>query len=162
VIPVEDAGAIIHQRRDTVRQVNQQNIIKTRQKYERFFFVSFMFLFFVLLATNKEKCSALMLFISLDSQMMKHAWDGYVKYAWGYHELRPISRHGHSSSLFGDFSNTGVTIVDSLDTLYIMGLMDEFQRARDWIEHNLDFKKLTVCAGCCVYYSLIIYPKTIR
>ncbi|XP_046462411.1 mannosyl-oligosaccharide alpha-1,2-mannosidase IA-like isoform X2 [Daphnia pulex] len=75
--------------------------------------------------------------------MMKHAWDGYVKYAWGYHELRPISRHGHSSSLFGDFSNTGVTIVDSLDTLYIMGLMDEFQRARDWIEHNLDFKKLT-------------------
>jgi mannosyl-oligosaccharide alpha-1,2-mannosidase len=68
-----------------------------------------------------------------------------VKYAWGYHELRPISRHGHSSSLFGDFSNTGVTIVDSLDTLYIMGLMDEFQQARDWIEHNLDFVKLTVC-----------------
>lgn len=83
-----------------------------------------------------------MLFIS--AQMMKHAWDGYVKYAWGYHELRPISRHGHSSSLFGDFSNTGVTIVDSLDTLYIMGLMDEFQQARDWIEHNLDFVKLTV------------------
>lgn len=74
---------------------------------------------------------------------MKHAWDGYVKYAWGFQELRPVSRQSHSSSLFGD-SNTGVTIVDSLDTLYIMGLMEEFKQGRDWVEQNLDFKKLIV------------------
>jgi hypothetical protein len=35
VIPVEDAGAIIHQRRDTVRQVNQQNKNKLTVKIER-------------------------------------------------------------------------------------------------------------------------------
>lgn len=75
--------------------------------------------------------------------MMKHAWDGYVKYAWGFQELRPVSRQSHSSSLFGN-PITGVTIVDSLDTLYIMGLMDEFKAGRDWIEQNIDFKKLTV------------------
>ena len=74
---------------------------------------------------------------------MKHAWDGYVKYAWGFQELSPVSRQGHRSSLFGDF-NTGVTIVDSLDTLYIMGMMDEFKQGRDWIEKNLDSKKLSV------------------
>ncbi len=75
--------------------------------------------------------------------MMKHAWNGYVQHAWGFQELSPVSRQSHSSSLFGD-SSTGVTIVDSLDTLYIMGLMDEFQKGRDWVEHNLDFRKLHV------------------
>ena len=75
--------------------------------------------------------------------MMKHAWDGYEKYAWSFQELRPITRQPHTSSLFGD-SSTGVTIVDSLDTLFIMGLTDEFQRGRDWVEQNLDVKKLIV------------------
>ena len=34
-------------------------------------------------------------------EMMKFAWDNYVKYAWGENELRPISRRGHSAGIFG-------------------------------------------------------------
>ncbi|XP_012276680.1 mannosyl-oligosaccharide 1,2-alpha-mannosidase IA isoform X1 [Orussus abietinus] len=71
-------------------------------------------------------------------EMMKHGWDNYVRYAWGKNELRPISKRGHSASIFGS-SNMGATIVDGLDTLYIMGLHDEFKQGRDWIAENLDF-----------------------
>ncbi|XP_063237050.1 mannosyl-oligosaccharide alpha-1,2-mannosidase IA-like isoform X2 [Bacillus rossius redtenbacheri] len=74
-------------------------------------------------------------------EMMKHAWDNYVRYAWGKNELRPISKRGHSASIFGSQS-LGATIVDGLDTLYIMGLMDEFKQGRDWIEENLRFDNL--------------------
>ncbi|KAK0181978.1 hypothetical protein PV327_000154 [Microctonus hyperodae] len=71
-------------------------------------------------------------------QMMKHGWDNYVRYAWGKNELRPISKRGHSASIFGT-ATMGATIVDGLDTLYIMGLRDEFKQGRDWIAENLDF-----------------------
>lgn len=71
-------------------------------------------------------------------EMMKHGWDNYVRCAWGKNELRPISKRGHSASIFGA-SNMGATIVDGLDTLYIMGLHDEFKQGRDWIAENLDF-----------------------
>ena len=33
--------------------------------------------------------------------MMRLAWDGYVNYAWGENELRPISNKGHSPGIFG-------------------------------------------------------------
>jgi hypothetical protein len=36
----------------------------------------------------------------------------------------------------------GLTIVDSLDTLYIAGLKKEFKRARDWVEKELRFDLL--------------------
>lgn len=36
-------------------------------------------------------------------------------------------------------SQLGATIVDALDTLYIMGLHDEFKDAQEWIDQNLDF-----------------------
>ncbi|KAK2856021.1 hypothetical protein Q5P01_004756 [Channa striata] len=70
-------------------------------------------------------------------EMMKHAWDSYRRYAWGSNELRPVSKQGHSSNLFGSIK--GATIVDALDTLYIMEMFDEFDAATDWVEKNLDF-----------------------
>ncbi|OQV23908.1 Mannosyl-oligosaccharide alpha-1,2-mannosidase IA [Hypsibius exemplaris] len=70
-------------------------------------------------------------------KMMKHAWDNYVAYAWGSNELRPISKRGHNPSIFGR-AKFGATIVDAADTLYLMGLMDEFKAARDWIASNLN------------------------
>ncbi len=70
--------------------------------------------------------------------MMKHAWDSYGKYAWGANELKPISRRGHSASIFGNTA-FGATIVDALDTLYIMGLNEEFKKGRDWIATSLTF-----------------------
>lgn len=63
----------------------------------------------------------------------KHAWGGYKKYAWGHDHLRPISKS--AQNWFG----LGLTIVDSLDTMLIMGLQDEFNEARDWIGTKLQF-----------------------
>ncbi|XP_018413536.1 PREDICTED: mannosyl-oligosaccharide 1,2-alpha-mannosidase IC [Nanorana parkeri] len=69
-------------------------------------------------------------------EMMKFAWDSYKKYAWGENELRPLTKDGHFGSLFGGLK--GATIVDALDTLYIMNLKEEFEHAVHWIENSLD------------------------
>ena len=74
--------------------------------------------------------------------MMKHAWDNYVTYAWGRNELRPVSKRGHSASVFGS-SPMGATVVDALDTLYIMGMDEEFERGKQWVSENLDMNQLT-------------------
>ncbi|MBN3326487.1 MA1A1 mannosidase, partial [Atractosteus spatula] len=71
------------------------------------------------------------------SQMMKFAWDSYRRYAWGSNELKPSSKQGHSSNLFGSIQ--GATIVDALDTLYMMEMYEEFEVATEWVEKNLDF-----------------------
>jgi len=56
------------------------------------------------------------------------------KYAWGRDELKPISKQGRDN-----WGGMGVTLVDSLDTLWLMGLRDEFTRARDWVRDHLNF-----------------------
>lgn len=48
----------------------------------------------------------------------KHAWKGYKRYAWGHDHLKPISGGYH------DWFGLGLTIVDSLDTIYLMGLKE--------------------------------------
>jgi len=68
-------------------------------------------------------------------EAFKHAWEGYRKYAWGHDELRPISKS--SSEWFG----LGLTIIDSLDTMLLMNLHEEFQQARDWVANSLTFEK---------------------
>ena len=45
--------------------------------------------------------------------MMKHAWDGYANYAWGKNELRPVTKRGHSASIFGSAA-MGASIVDGM------------------------------------------------
>lgn len=75
-------------------------------------------------------------------EMMKHAWDNYVRWAWGKNELRPVTKRGHSASIFGAMP-LGATIMDGLDTLYIMGLMDEYKMGRDWIAKELNMAALT-------------------
>lgn len=67
---------------------------------------------------------------------MLHAWTSYEKYAWGKDELKPPSMTGVDS-----FGGLGATLVDSLDTLFIMGLDTQFKRAREWIEKSLYFNK---------------------
>jgi mannosyl-oligosaccharide alpha-1,2-mannosidase len=47
--------------------------------------------------------------------MMKFAWDGYTRYAWGYNELKPITKTAHFSSVFGR-AQLGASIVDAIDT----------------------------------------------
>jgi mannosyl-oligosaccharide alpha-1,2-mannosidase len=73
--------------------------------------------------------------------MMRHAWGGYAKYAWGKNELRPVSMRGHSASIFGSAA-MGASIIDGMDTLYIMGMMPEFEKGREWIETTFDMGKM--------------------
>ncbi|KAK4007709.1 hypothetical protein OUZ56_012862 [Daphnia magna] len=75
--------------------------------------------------------------------MMQHAWNGYIQYAWGANELCPISRKPYNDSIYGS-APLGATIVDSLDTLFIMGMMDEFAAARDWIENDMNLDEANV------------------
>jgi flagellar biosynthesis GTPase FlhF len=65
----------------------------------------------------------------------KHAWKGYKAHAWGKDELRPISR-GYST-----WFDIGLTMVDSLDTMWLMDLKEEFNEARDWVKTSLQFDK---------------------
>lgn len=65
----------------------------------------------------------------------KHAWKGYKAHAWGHDNLKPIS--GGYSDWFG----LGLTLIDALDTMYVMGLREEFQEARKWVETELTFDK---------------------
>lgn len=63
-----------------------------------------------------------------------HAWDGYEKYAYGYDELLPVS-NGSTTNLNG----WGVTIVDSLSTIKLMGLDDIYERGMQHVR-TLKFK----------------------
>lgn len=88
--------------------------------------------------------------------MMKHGWDNYVKYAWGKNELKPVSKRDHSGSVFGSAS-MGATIVDSLDTLLIMGLNDEYKLGRDWIANNFTLENVvsTFCPRALFYFYFL-------
>ncbi|TFK74962.1 glycoside hydrolase family 47 protein [Pluteus cervinus] len=57
-------------------------------------------------------------------QGFKHAYHSYEKYAAPYDELLPIT-HGK----INNFNGWGVTAFDSLDTMLIMDLQHEFERA---------------------------------
>lgn len=46
----------------------------------------------------------------------RHAWAGYRKFAWGHDELKPVSRS------FSEWFGLGLTLIDSLDTMWILGL----------------------------------------
>ncbi|XP_077005072.1 endoplasmic reticulum mannosyl-oligosaccharide 1,2-alpha-mannosidase isoform X3 [Tamandua tetradactyla] len=45
-----------------------------------------------------------------------HAWKGYRKFAWGHDELKPLSRS------FNEWFGLGLTLIDALDTMWILGL----------------------------------------
>ena len=70
-----------------------------------------------------------------------HSWRGYERYAWGHDELKPVSKTGHdwyAAPLL-------MTPVDSLDTLLLVGLNEEAERAKRLILTKLSFDRdLTV------------------
>ncbi|XP_050683712.1 endoplasmic reticulum mannosyl-oligosaccharide 1,2-alpha-mannosidase isoform X2 [Leptidea sinapis] len=68
-------------------------------------------------------------------QSFKHAWSGYKEHAWGHDNLKPISGSAY------DWFALGLTIVDGLDTAYIMGLTEEFNEGKEWIKNELVFTK---------------------
>jgi mannosidase alpha-like ER degradation enhancer 2 len=65
----------------------------------------------------------------------RHAWNGYVKHAWGHDELKPVSRTAHDWHA----APLLMTPVDALDTLVMMGLTKEADAARKLIVDTLSF-----------------------
>lgn len=65
----------------------------------------------------------------------RHAWKGYKDYAWGHDELKPISKS------FGEWFGLGLTLIDALDTMWIMGL-------KEGIGCHLYPLSLSLRAGC--------------
>lgn len=69
-------------------------------------------------------------------QEFMHAYDGYKSVAWGHDEVRPESNITNDS--WGGFA---VTLIDSLDTMMLMGLAKQVAEVRGWIAKHLDFEK---------------------
>ena len=63
----------------------------------------------------------------------KHSWKAYKKYGFGRDEIKPISKTYHT------WFNIGLTLVDSLDTLLLMGMDDEYEEAKEWVANTLNF-----------------------
>jgi len=66
---------------------------------------------------------------------LAHAWAGYEKYAWGQDELKPLTKS--STNWIGQ----GLTILDSLDVLWLAGLRSEFEHGMEWVRTSLNFNK---------------------
>ena len=64
---------------------------------------------------------------------MQHLWDGYNECAFGYDEVQPVTCTGNQK-----WKGLATTMVDSLDTLWLMGMYDEFHKAKDWIQEHLN------------------------
>ena len=56
----------------------------------------------------------------------------------GDDEYHPISKQGSNLTKAGGI---GYTVVDSIDTMLIMGLHDEHARARDWVANKMSFER---------------------
>lgn len=72
------------------------------------------------------------------------AWKSYKKHAWMRDELAPLS--GTAKDTFGGWA---ATLIDNLDTLWIMDLKDEFVEAVEAVA-TLDWAK-TKATGCDVF-----------
>lgn len=69
-----------------------------------------------------------------------HAWKAYYKYAFPRDELLPISKTGK------DWFGLGLTVIDSLDTLFLMSRKDDrhaiaFKQASDWVRGGFKVDK---------------------
>ncbi|KAI9736986.1 MAG: hypothetical protein M1834_000575 [Cirrosporium novae-zelandiae] len=78
-----------------------------------------------------------------------HAWKGYQAHAWMRDEVAPLT-----GGYFNTFGGWAATLVDTLDTLWIMGMHEEFENALEAIK-DIDFT--TTQAG-----TLNVFETTIR
>ena len=66
-------------------------------------------------------------------ELFLFSWDGYKKKAWLQDELSPVSGQYRNP-----FNGWGATLVDTLDTLWMMDLKDEFDEALEAVR-SIDF-----------------------
>ncbi|CAE8620040.1 unnamed protein product, partial [Polarella glacialis] len=81
---------------------------------------------------------------------IRHAWDGYRRLAWGMDELQPIAGRGKMNKF-----NHAVTMVDSLSTLWIAGLKEEFNEAKAWMAANMASKLRGISGSASVFETTI-------
>ncbi|KAK3904682.1 glycosyl hydrolase family 47-domain-containing protein [Staphylotrichum tortipilum] len=81
----------------------------------------------------------------------QRAWSGYKKYAWTHDELMPVSNRSKDP-----FCGWAATLVDSLDTLWIMGLKDEFDDAVEAVK-DIDFTTTPYRDDIPVFETIIRY-----
>ncbi|KAL0348938.1 UNVERIFIED_CONTAM: Alpha-mannosidase I MNS4 [Sesamum angustifolium] len=67
-------------------------------------------------------------------EMFYHAFDGYMKHAFPRDELKPLSCGGEDT--LGGYA---LTLIDSLDTLALLGDRERFATSVEWIGKNLRF-----------------------
>ncbi|KAI3790780.1 hypothetical protein L2E82_04074 [Cichorium intybus] len=68
------------------------------------------------------------------SGMFYHAFDGYMEHAFPRDELKPLSCEGEDT--LGGYA---LTLIDSLDTLALLGDKERFTSSVEWISKNLRF-----------------------
>jgi len=68
---------------------------------------------------------------------MRWAWHNYREHAWGKDQIKPLSGGNESFPLKNH--HLGLTLIEALDTLWIMGLDDEFKDGIEWVKTILDF-----------------------
>ncbi|RDA87064.1 hypothetical protein CP532_3223 [Ophiocordyceps camponoti-leonardi (nom. inval.)] len=66
---------------------------------------------------------------------LERSWSGYKKHAWLHDELSPVS-----GGYRDPFCGWSATLIDSLDTLWIAGLRDEFAKAVEAVK-TIDFTR---------------------
>jgi ER degradation enhancer, mannosidase alpha-like 2 len=66
-----------------------------------------------------------------------HAWQGYKKYAWGHDALMPLSRQPRD--WYGQ--SLALTPIDSLDALILLGMKEEAEATRRYIDASVSFDK---------------------
>jgi mannosyl-oligosaccharide alpha-1,2-mannosidase len=82
--------------------------------------------------TSEDKQERLQRLSAIKAEF-KHAWAGYKQVAMGHDEIKPLTE-----SFDDPFNGWGATLVDSLDTLWIMDLKDEFSEGIDFVK-KIDF-----------------------
>lgn len=78
---------------------------------------------FPLIKADKEKAEAV-------KEAFMHGWNAYKKYCWGQDEY--VADTERCSNTL----HAGLTIIDSLTTLYVMNMTEEFKRARDYVQNE--------------------------
>ncbi|TKA10377.1 glycoside hydrolase family 47 protein [Actinacidiphila oryziradicis] len=65
-----------------------------------------------------------------------HGWNGYKKTAWGHDEVRPVS--GGTNEFFVAGQPIALSVIEALDTLYLLELDDDLRTSCDYLEQHLD------------------------
>ena len=68
---------------------------------------------------------------------MAWAWDHYHRLAWGKDQIRPIN--GGSESFLLKTHHLGLSLIEGLGTLWVMGLDEPFEAGVGWVKADLDF-----------------------